>query len=116
MHVDLVRLIDLRLGAVSDEDGLATPLDNYLHIDTMCQKPNEPSNPPRLGILTFFPSGMAERSTSTLAMAKTSADADMFFRNSVVGLVSLALANSPYSLCNKPLQYPDNVPAANWVV
>lgn len=36
---------------------------------------------------------MAARSTSTLAMAKTSADAAMFFKNSVVGLVSLTRAN-----------------------
>lgn len=32
---------------------------------------------------TFLPSGMAERSTSTLAMARTSADADMLTRKSV---------------------------------
>lgn len=42
---------------------------------------------PQVGIapvvLTFLPSGIDARSTSTLAMAKTSADADMFFRNSV---------------------------------
>lgn len=37
-------------------------------------------------ILTFLPSGIAARSTSTLAMAKTSADADMFLRNSARGL------------------------------
>lgn len=35
-----------------------------------------------LAVLTFLPSGIDARSTSTLAMAKTSADADMFFRNS----------------------------------
>lgn len=33
-------------------------------------------------VLTFLPSGMALRSTSTLAMAKTSAEADMLTRNS----------------------------------
>src|SRR5579862_929588 len=32
---------------------------------------------------TFFPSGMADRSTSTLAMARTSADADILTRKSV---------------------------------
>lgn len=33
--------------------------------------------------LTFLPSGIAVRSTSTLAMAKTSAEADMLTRNSI---------------------------------
>ena len=33
-------------------------------------------------LLTFLPSGMAASSTSTLAMAKTSAEADMLTRNS----------------------------------
>ena len=31
---------------------------------------------------TFLPSGMADRSTSTLAMARTSADADILTRKS----------------------------------
>ena len=37
---------------------------------------------PRHLMMTFLPSGMAVRSTSTLAMARTSAEADMFLRNS----------------------------------
>lgn len=36
-----------------------------------------------MGKRTFLPSGIVERSTSTLAMAKTSAEADMLTKKSV---------------------------------
>jgi hypothetical protein len=78
--VDLVGLVNLLLGTVADEDGLASPLDDdlmfsfhqlyLLHARFRWCRP------------TFLPSGMALRSTSTLAMAKTSAEADMLTRNS----------------------------------
>jgi hypothetical protein len=40
------------------------------------------------GKLTFLPSGMVARSTSTLAWARTSAEADMLTRKSVGGVGS----------------------------
>ena len=75
--VDLVGLVDLALGSVSDEDGLATPLDDDL-VPVRRRKEMQ-----RAFALTFLPSGMALRSTSTLAMARTSAEADMLVRNSI---------------------------------
>jgi hypothetical protein len=42
---------------------------------------------PRHLMMTFLPSGMAERSTSTFAWASTSAEADMLTRKSVGGRV-----------------------------
>jgi hypothetical protein len=41
-----------------------------------------------MSVRTFLPSGMAARSTSTLAMAKTSAEADMLTRKSGASIVS----------------------------
>lgn len=65
--------------------------------------------------LTFLPSGMAERSTSTLAMANTSADADMFLRNSVAELVSPALAESLVVLVTRLSEDPIVFAGANWL-
>ena len=96
--VDLVGLLDLVLGSVADEDGLAAPLDDDLYgniwlvvgfwsfwggedvVRGVC-------------VLTFLPSGMVFRSTSTLAMAKTSAEADMLTRNSAA---NPTLASMPF--------------------
>lgn len=44
--------------------------------------PNDPINNRHASILTFLPSGIVDRSTSTFAIAKTSAEADMFTRKS----------------------------------
>ena len=47
-----------------------------------------PHHPASIGRRTFLPSGMAARSISTLAWAKTSAEADMLTRKSVAQRVS----------------------------
>jgi hypothetical protein len=65
-------LLDFRVGAVADEDGLASPFDN----DLMC----------------VSGSGMAARSISTLAWASTSAEADMLTRKSGGRLLAGALS------------------------
>lgn len=46
-------------------------------------------------VLTFLPSGIVERSTSTFAIAKTSADADMFTRKSSNTESQLAIPIDP---------------------
>lgn len=81
---DLVGLVDLGLGAVADEDGLASPLDDNLRSGLSVAIPAGRTAEPSTRLLTFLPSGMAFRSTSTLAMAKTSAEADMLTRNSAI--------------------------------
>jgi hypothetical protein len=74
---------------VANENGLSTPFDNDLKYHWRLEiKLYDGSN--RSIVIrmlmcsrrTFFPSGIDERSTSTLAMAKTSADADMFTKKS----------------------------------
>lgn len=75
-NLDAVGLTYLVGGTVADEHRLATPFDNDL-------KDVEQINHSLSGVVyTFLPSGIAERSTSTLAIAKTSADADIFCRKS----------------------------------
>ncbi len=62
---------------MTDENGLATPFNDNLvllayvplYSLTECRH-------------TFLPSGIVERSTSTLAMASTSADADILTKKS----------------------------------
>ena len=77
LPLGILSLLDLVLGTVSDEDGLASPLDNDLsHISP--RKRASIGN----GRRTFLPSGMAARSISTLAWASTSAEADMLTRKS----------------------------------
>lgn len=83
LPLGVLGLLDLALGAVTDEDGLAAPLDNDL-----CCLSCRPIQPQCLGGRTFLPSGMAARSISTLAWAKTSAEADMLTRKSVAQCVS----------------------------
>lgn len=74
-------VFDFRFGAVADEDGLAAPFDDYLEKKFSVMR-IEISGEERLEYLTFLPSGIAARSTSTLACARTSADADMLTRKS----------------------------------
>ena len=81
--VDLVGGLDLVGCSVSDENGLAAPFNDDLY----CVSIETPSNISLKILLhpvrhTFLPSGIASRSTSTLAMAKMSAEADMLTRNS----------------------------------
>jgi hypothetical protein len=69
---------DFGLGAVADKDGLTSPFDN----DLVSVSGNWGCG--WLGSRrTFLPSGIAARSISTLAWARTSADADMLTRKSV---------------------------------
>ena len=59
------------------------------HLIMTCSRQLQcPSIPHRTAELTFLPSGMAARSISTLAWAKTSAEADMLTRKSVAQRVS----------------------------
>ena len=65
---------------MADEDGLATPFDDYLFGENQYQCTCN-----NLGIgpnHTFLPSGMAAKSISTFACASTSAEADMLTRKS----------------------------------
>lgn len=77
-----VGLLDLVGCSVADEDGLASPFDNDLDVCLACQWEEVRVLMMRRGSPTFLPSGIAERSTSTLAMARTSAEADMLTRKS----------------------------------
>lgn len=75
-------LLDLVAGTVTDEDGLASPLDDDLRrIRKLTAMMNS-------AILTFLPSGIDSRSISTLAWARTSAEADMLTRKSDEGQIS----------------------------
>ena len=99
--VDLVGLVDLALGAVADEDGLTTPLDDDLEgsavsgtsLQTDCR-------PLGRGERTFLPSGMAPRPISTLAWARTSAEADMLTRKSVDKKIEDQPLGSPTGCCH----------------
>lgn len=76
-------LLDLLGGPVTDEDGLAAPLeDDLLEVNMSvmlfrCIYIRVPAGEP-----TFLPSGTVLKSSSTLAMARTSAEADMFIKKS----------------------------------
>lgn len=72
-------LVDLILGTVTDEDGLSTPLDDDLFGNVLGYF----EGGTRASSRTFLPSGMAPRAISTLAWARTSAEADMLTRKSV---------------------------------
>jgi hypothetical protein len=76
---------DFGLGAVADEDGLASPFDNDLGGVSQRSRFGGVSRNCRR---TFLPSGIAARSISTLAWARTSADADMLTRKSGARRVS----------------------------
>jgi hypothetical protein len=58
---------------------------------------NDPFNNRSEPVLTFLPSGMVERSTSTFAIANTSAEADMFTRKSTNTESQLAIPIDPKS-------------------
>jgi hypothetical protein len=73
----LTGLLDLILGTVTDEDGLATPLDDNLFGNVLGGVWET-----RAISRTFLPSGMEPRAISTLAWARTSAEADMLTRKS----------------------------------
>jgi len=69
---------------------------------------------PGCGMLhTFLPSGMAARSISTLAWAKTSAEADMLTRKSVVAVLLATCSPSPQAPNSspKPPHWPLSVPS-----
>jgi hypothetical protein len=81
--VDLVGLLDLASGTVTDKDGLSTPL--RIGRDVSILPREEETNrhkEERTLMMTFLPSGMVERSTSTLARARTSDEALMLVRKS----------------------------------
>jgi len=71
---------DLGVGAVPDEDGLAAPFDDDLGGVSGLWEGGKMGG--MEGGRTFLPSGMAARSISTLAWARTSAEADMLTRKS----------------------------------
>lgn len=75
-------VFDLVAGAVSDEDGFAPPFDDYLCFVVRVLPLEEMWRWERGKELTFFPSGIAARSISTFACARTSAEADMLTRKS----------------------------------
>lgn len=80
-NLDAVGFIDLFLGTVTNEDGLATPLDdNLLSTPGLISIYSKNAMPDRSR--TFLPSGIAPRPTSTLAWARTSAEADMLTKKS----------------------------------
>jgi hypothetical protein len=83
-------LLDFRVGAVADEDGLASPFDNDLMCVSGCC--GVAASVGGAGRRTFLPSGMAARSISTLAWASTSAEADMLTRKSGGRLLAGALS------------------------
>lgn len=69
---------------MADEYWLTAPFDDYL-FESVDQTENMVAvirNPQH----TFLPSGIEARATSTLACARTSAEADMLTRKSVTGL------------------------------
>lgn len=84
-NFDLVGLVDFLLGTVTDEHGLSTPLDDDLYsiIRVSHQNTGEECGIVVLFERTFLPSGIAPRPTSTLAWARTSAEADMLTKKSV---------------------------------
>lgn len=80
LDLDGVGFLDFVGCSVADEDGLASPFDNDL-LCLVCQFGAHWGGEVKGG-RTFLPSGMAERSTSTLAIARTSAEADILTRKS----------------------------------
>jgi hypothetical protein len=93
LDVDLVGLVDLASSTVTDEDGLSTPLrkEKQLNID----KRQTGKNTVRTLMMTFLPSGMLVKSTSTLANARTSDDADMLVKKSVTVDLAPAAVTRP---------------------
>lgn len=70
---------------MTDENGFPAPLDyDLLHMlcERMIVQVGRGGRVERRAELTFLPSGIALRSTSTLACARTSAEADMLTRKS----------------------------------
>lgn len=83
LPVNFGGFLDLLTGTVTDEDGLATPFDDDLFdMISVCKLFR--------GVVrrTFLPSGMEPRAISTLAWARTSAEADILTRKSVYNHVS----------------------------
>ncbi len=81
LDLDALGFLDLCGSSVTDEDGLASPFDDdlyFLSISILLFRDR------LIARRTFLPSGMFCRSTSTLAMARTSADADMLTKKSGV--------------------------------
>ena len=89
-------VLDFVGGAVADEDGFTAPFDDYLDGRMLVEEgagttrlrgviavTREAFPTGHLWMHTFLPSGMAPRSISTLAWARTSAEADMLTRKSV---------------------------------
>lgn len=118
LDVDRVGLSDLVRGAVADEDGLSTPLreveccvDSTERVGVRvrlsgCEEaerlvssglrtPTTHSSQMLTLMMTFFPSGIDPMSTSTLARARTSAEADMLARKSVTVDLAPAAVMSP---------------------
>jgi hypothetical protein len=85
-YVDGFRVFDFVCGAVADEHRLASPFDNYLERAMSCQWSGLVIGVREGDIRTFLPSGIADRSISTLAWASTSAEADMLTKKSIVEL------------------------------
>ena len=79
MPVIVPGFVDFALGSVTDENGLSTPLDDDLPNNNIIRIQYSR----KFGKRTFLPSGIAPRPTSTLAWARTSADADMLTRKSI---------------------------------
>jgi hypothetical protein len=82
-YVDGFRVFDFVCGAMADEHRLASPFDNYLERAKSYQWS---AGVGKGDIRTFLPSGIADRSISTLAWASTSAEADMLTKKSIVEL------------------------------
>jgi hypothetical protein len=85
--LDVPGLLDVLGGSVSDKDWLASPFYNDLYpvnipIRLQCRISH-----------TFLPSGIEDKSTSTLAIAKTSAEADMLTKKSGFTLASANHSN-----------------------
>jgi hypothetical protein len=85
-YVDGFRLFDFVGGAVADEHRLASPFDNYLERAKSCQWSWFVMEFRKGEIRTFLPSGIVDRSISTLAWASTSAEADILTKKSIVEL------------------------------
>lgn len=78
---------------MTDKDRLAAPLQGVgVSVTAEMERPNRPQ--PTL-MMTFLPSGIVERSTSTLARARTSAEALMLVRKSVTVDLAPAAVTRP---------------------
>ena len=99
LDFDALGFLDLVGCTMADKNGLASPFDENLFLSVLTELLH-------CVVHTFFPSGIVERSTSTLAMARTSAEADMLTRKSAS--VNLSAQSSNWSFPS--IQFVPNKP------